>query len=71
MSRQSKLTILFREERKLMLLLLRNSQMIRKIIALCLVLMAVSFVFSGCKKDEEPTKPDVPDTKDVEEAPAE
>ncbi len=44
--------------------------MIRKIIALCLVLMAVSFVFSGCK-DKEPATPDVPDTKDVEGTPAE
>ena len=37
--------------------------MIRKIIALCLVLMAVSFVFSGCKDKEDPVKPDTPGTE--------
>lgn len=39
--------------------------MIRKIIALCLVLMAVSFVFTGCK-DKEPETPDPPPVEDVD-----
>jgi len=38
--------------------------MIRKIIALCLVLMAVSFVFSGCKDDD----PKLPTEKDINNA---
>jgi len=40
--------------------------MIRKIIALCLVLMAVSFVFSGCK-DDDPKLPTGDDIKDAAE----
>lgn len=41
--------------------------MIRKIIALCLVLVAVSAAFTGCK-DKEPVEQDVPE---VPTAPAE
>jgi len=37
--------------------------MTRKIIALCIVLIAVSTAFTGCKKDPEPTKPDADDIK--------
>jgi len=32
--------------------------MIRKIIALCLVLMMATFTLTGCKDDTEPTKPE-------------
>jgi uncharacterized secreted protein with C-terminal beta-propeller domain len=39
--------------------------MIRKMIALCLVLMAVSTAFTGCKNDPEPTKPNADDVKKV------
>lgn len=37
--------------------------MIRKIIALCIVLIAVSTAFTGCKNDPEPTEPDADDVK--------
>ena len=40
--------------------------MIKKIIALCLVLTLVSVAFTGCKKDPEPVKPDTSETDHVE-----
>jgi hypothetical protein len=42
--------------------------MIRKIIALCIVLIAVSTAFTGCKKDPEPTPTDTPNVEKVEDA---
>lgn len=44
--------------------------MTRKIIALCLVLVAVSAAFTGCK-DKEPEKPKVPAIPEVPEIPTE
>jgi hypothetical protein len=41
--------------------------MIRKIIALCIVLMAVSTAFTGCKNDPEPTTPTVEDVENAVE----
>ena len=44
--------------------------MIRKMIALCLVLTLVSVAFTGCKKDPEPVKdPPVEDVVDTPDAP--
>jgi hypothetical protein len=42
--------------------------MIRKMMALCLVLFAVSVVFTGCKKDEPVKDPPVEDV-DTPDAP--
>jgi hypothetical protein len=40
--------------------------MIRKILALSLVLLAVSMVFSGCAKKTEPVETDTDEVKKVE-----
>lgn len=40
--------------------------MIRKTIALCLVLFAVSTAFTGCKEQTEPVTPDTPEAEHVE-----
>lgn len=40
--------------------------MIRKILALCLVLVAVSTAFTGCKKEAEPDKTGTTNNENVD-----